>query len=722
MLTEVNWLSQEQVLKTLANLGFDEVEAQIYVYLAKKGIRKASEILQATKLTKQQLYPSIKRLQSKSIVTSTMEHPARFSVMPFEKVLDVYIQAKMEEAKKIEQSKAEILSNWKNLKLEDNASSKFTVIEGRTFIYSKIQQMIQETKDQILAITTVPALLQADQRDIFDSSHINTLKSKIRFRFLVELSEQNVNAVKAFLAETKKANLKVEGRNPDMGLTLFPHMLVRDGEETIFFVNPRTETSLIEKTDVCLWTDCKTLVTAFTAVFEDLWRGSTDIQDKITEIETDRLVPKTFFIGNVEVAKKKYKKSLASAKEEILIITSAKGLCEFGQNIPQHNEWAEKGVAVKIMAPIVNENLETSKQLSNICSVKHVPPNYLPTTIIDGKHLFQFKQSATTKHCIESSPLFEDTLYTNDSDYVQKTKSMLDEIWKHSNSPSANSLKSIFGAGVLSQSSSFTPGAIRAPGPEGRLYPIPPDPATEKKYPVIEIVDDDPFRRLREQDVLNEIMCGQKNPPKKKMWKVFSSQAIAIINPPDFFNLPSMLIRAHHFDKHSTFGQEDVIMISLWLKTSTEYAYVPVAVFGDNPNAKSIWETHFSATPACRNVQLAKEGEIQTRVHGNAMFIGWTVPIQLFPIQYFLPPAYILIEGYGDVKTVAYTTIGPEGVELKAKQNGFDAFVTFMHPSSKYTGPGTDGFFVRDFIGEIRPNIFKDHPPTMETRLKERKL
>lgn len=714
-------MSQEQVLKTLVNLGFEQVDAQVYVYLAKRGMQKANDIIKAVKLTKQQLYPSLKRLQSKGIVSSTIEHPARFSAIPFEKVLDLFIKAKMEETRSLQQSKAEILSNWQDLKLEDGTSAKFTVIEGRTFIYSKIQQMIQETTKQVLALTTVPALSQADQRGIFDASHSHPLKSKIQFRFIAELSEQNVHVMKALLKETAHAKLNVEGRNPDLGLTLFPQMLVRDEEEALFFVKPRTETSIIEKDDVCLWTDCKTLVQAFNAVFEELWRNSTDIQEKITEIETGRPTPKTFIIGDAETARKKYYETVRSAKEGILIMTSSEGLVEFWKNMPQLNEWTEKGVTVKIMAPIVSENLEAAKQLSKLCTVKHVPPNYLSTTIIDGKHLFQFKKSTSEKQPLDSSVHSENTLYTNNPEYVQKTKTMLNEIWKNASSPSADNLKSIFGSTIRSQSSSYFPGAIRGAGPHGTFHPLPPDPAKKGDYPVIEVIDEDPSGKLTEQDVLNEIMSAQKNPPKNQLWKVYSSQAIAIIHPPDFFNLPPMLIRAHHIEKHSTFGEADVIMINLWLETPNGHAYVPVAVLADSPKAQAWWKTHFAATPAGRNVQLAKKDELQIRVHGNTLFAGWTVPISLFPSQYVLPPACMLIEGYGDVKTAAYTIIGPTGAGYTAKQNGFDAFVTFMHPSSKYSGPGTDGFFVRDFVGDISPNIFKGSPRTLEHSVIEKR-
>jgi hypothetical protein len=254
----------------------------------------------------------------------------------------------------------------------------------------------------------------------------------------------------------------------------------------------------------------------------------------------------------------------------------------------------------------------------------------------------------------------------------------------------------------------YFPGAICSPGPHGAFYQFPLDPAKKSEYPTI--VDDDPYGRMTEQDVLSEIVAAQKSPPNNEIWKVYSSQAVAIIRLPDFFNLPPMLFRAHHFERHSTFSEQDVIIISLWLETTNGHAYVPVAVLGNRPQAQSFWEKQFSATPAGRNFQLASKDELQIRVHGNTLFAGWTVPIPLYPSEYVLPSACILIEAYGDVKTDAYRIIQPTSEALKIRQNGFDAFVTFIHASSKYSGPGTDGFLVRDFVLETTPHFFKGFP------------
>ena len=236
--------------------GLSQIDADIYIFLAKKGSQKALDIRIALKLTKEQVYTSLKNMKSKGIISSTIEHPARFSALPFEKVLDLFIKAKVEETRSLQQTKDEILSNWESLKIaEKDTSGKFTVIQGRAFIFSKIQQMIQETGKQVLTIIAVPTLAQADQRGIFDLANSLPLKSSIKFRFLAELTHQNANIIKTLLNEAPNPKLNIEGRNSDLGFTLFPQMLLRDEEEALIFVTPRKEPSIIEQEDVCLWTD-----------------------------------------------------------------------------------------------------------------------------------------------------------------------------------------------------------------------------------------------------------------------------------------------------------------------------------------------------------------------------------------------------------------------------------------------------------------------------------
>lgn len=92
-------------------------------------------------------------------------------------------------------------------------------------------------------------------------------------------------------------------------------MIVRDYEEAIFFIEQGADFSATEKTEVCLWTNCGSLVRSFAAVFEDLWLNATDIKKKIVEIKSGRLSPKTFLIKDAEAAQKNVLKSHPQLRE-----------------------------------------------------------------------------------------------------------------------------------------------------------------------------------------------------------------------------------------------------------------------------------------------------------------------------------------------------------------------------------------------------------------------
>jgi sugar-specific transcriptional regulator TrmB len=83
-------MSQESMLKSLMNLGLTKPEAKVYFYLAKKGPKKANEITKELKMKRQQLYPIIRTLQSRLIVTATLDRPAKFSAIAFERFLDLF--------------------------------------------------------------------------------------------------------------------------------------------------------------------------------------------------------------------------------------------------------------------------------------------------------------------------------------------------------------------------------------------------------------------------------------------------------------------------------------------------------------------------------------------------------------------------------------------------------------------------------------------------------
>jgi len=114
-------LSETTIKEVLENLGLTGKEAEICIFLAKRGPQKGVELAKQLKKHKAQIYRILKRLQTKGLVELTLEAPTRFTAVPFEKVLDQFVKIKQEEAAFIEKTKKDWLKDWKKLvKLEFN--------------------------------------------------------------------------------------------------------------------------------------------------------------------------------------------------------------------------------------------------------------------------------------------------------------------------------------------------------------------------------------------------------------------------------------------------------------------------------------------------------------------------------------------------------------------------------------------------------------------------
>jgi sugar-specific transcriptional regulator TrmB len=297
-------MSQEKVFKTLYGLGLTRIETQIYIHLAKKGPLKGNEIAKNLKVTKQQLYPSLRNLQRKGIVNATLEHPARFSTISFEKVVDLFVKSKLEEAQCIEENKKELFDSWQSIAAAENKdlSAKFTVITGRGYIYSKIFQMIQEADTSISIASSVHDLVRADQIGIFDSVSNSVAKNKIKFRFLTYFSQSNFLLMEKILGEMRKTQTNFEVRSPGFGSDSLSTMVIKDHEEAVFFITPEVGSKSEMVNESSLWTNSKSLVDAFYDYFEQLWSKSKEVQGK-KEVTSGAYIPeeKTGEIGNPEI-------------------------------------------------------------------------------------------------------------------------------------------------------------------------------------------------------------------------------------------------------------------------------------------------------------------------------------------------------------------------------------------------------------------------------------
>jgi sugar-specific transcriptional regulator TrmB len=108
-------LSIKRALKTLKSLGLTETEAQVYVFLAKKGPHNEDELAFSLKTSKDQVCTTLEMLVAKQMVLTNPELSVKYSAIALEKILDQFMKARKKQAKALRASRSELLSIWRSM-------------------------------------------------------------------------------------------------------------------------------------------------------------------------------------------------------------------------------------------------------------------------------------------------------------------------------------------------------------------------------------------------------------------------------------------------------------------------------------------------------------------------------------------------------------------------------------------------------------------------------
>ena len=172
----------------------------------------------------------------------------------------------------------------------------------------------------------------------------------------------------------------------------------------------------------------------------------------------------------------------------------------------------------------------------------------------------------------------------------------------------------------------------------------------------------------------------------------------SVIHPPKEMNLPDFIIGVWDFNDKSTFGKNDLMHVYLPSKKKNNNLFDIAAIVQNNPSSYEFRKNVFRGTNMPNYVHLVGKEKFNLITKGNTLFVGWTFPISLVDSKYVIPPSCVLFEGYGNVESGELTCHFPYGRRYEAAHNTFDAFTTYFHSSSNYSGLGTEAYISREFL------------------------
>ena len=103
-------MSLERVIKALVSLGLSRLDAEVYVYTAKKDSQSVMDLENALNYSKNQIYASLRTLIEQGLIN---KEGSTCLAIPFEEALELLIRHHREQEILLEDRKKELLDNWK---------------------------------------------------------------------------------------------------------------------------------------------------------------------------------------------------------------------------------------------------------------------------------------------------------------------------------------------------------------------------------------------------------------------------------------------------------------------------------------------------------------------------------------------------------------------------------------------------------------------------------
>jgi sugar-specific transcriptional regulator TrmB len=178
--------------ETLSRFGLLKNEIKVYLYLARSGEKKASEIAEAIYLHRTETYRILRDLEKKGILFSIFEKPLKFTAVPLDKAIDLLVEAQKMRIKLLEKEKANLVELWLKItqtQVKEAKKELFQMLQGEQQVALKADELLSKTKKELQLFAPDYYLAQLYYTDFTDK-----LKSKlgeIDITLLVESSPKS---------------------------------------------------------------------------------------------------------------------------------------------------------------------------------------------------------------------------------------------------------------------------------------------------------------------------------------------------------------------------------------------------------------------------------------------------------------------------------------------------------------------------------------------------
>lgn len=263
--------SIEIIESALQKLGLSKNEIRVYLYLARSGMLKASEISEVISLHRTETYRILRDLEKVGLVSSVFEKPLKFVATPFDKTLDLLIKSKKLRLELLEKKKKDLVDLWVSLPKPDVEFVKrevFQVLEGEEQINLKAEEILVKTNTEVWVFVS-----DFDISWFYHSGLLDILERIAKKGLSVHLLTSD-SPKSSFFAKKLRLN---DVKNLSTCPSDLSSFIIVDREQLLFLINRNNgqHDDAEEKKErlAALWTNYEAFIKALSTLFLELWNS-----------------------------------------------------------------------------------------------------------------------------------------------------------------------------------------------------------------------------------------------------------------------------------------------------------------------------------------------------------------------------------------------------------------------------------------------------------------
>ena len=253
--------------KTLLRYGLSANEMEVYIYLARAGEKRASEISETVSLHRTETYKVLRYLERKGLVLSIFGKPVKFAAVQPDRAVELLLEAQKMRVRLLEKEKADFNAIWSSMpKVRiGNVGNRgvMQALEGRWPIVLKANELLDKAVREVQIFAPDCYLTLLHRSDFMDSLKRHS------YNLDIDLVTENSLKSRIFCEQSGWANHRCCA-GP---VNKLPCFMISDAGELLAIYRKDAEGRDNRKrksTIAGLWTNCCALVESMKVLFSEL--------------------------------------------------------------------------------------------------------------------------------------------------------------------------------------------------------------------------------------------------------------------------------------------------------------------------------------------------------------------------------------------------------------------------------------------------------------------